>query len=173
MRKPLPLVVTVGLLAATAPASRAQNPAPPVKLEVDLRDAPRRVYHAKMEFPVTPGAFTLVYPKWIPGEHAPNGPIVDVTGVHFRGNGQEISWRRDDVDLFAFHCNVPPGVSALEATLDLLLPKEERNGGTPSSSAQLAVLPWNLLVLYPQGASSDQVMFSASVQVPAGWKFAT
>jgi predicted metalloprotease with PDZ domain len=165
-----------GLLLAVAGFDgslvRAQGE-PAVKLQVDLRDAPRRIYHSRMEFSVKPGALTLVYPKWIPGEHAPNGPIVDVTGVHFRGNGQEISWRRDDVDLFAFHCNVPPGVSTLEATLDLLLPKEERNGGTPSSSAQLAVLPWNLLVLYPQGASSDQVMFSASVRVPAGWKFAT
>ena len=146
---------------------------PAVKLAVDLRDAPRRIYHSRMEFPVRPGRLTLVYPKWIPGEHAPAGPIVDVTGIHFRGNGQEIPWRRDDVDLFAFHCDVPAGVSVLEATLDLLLPKEERNGGTPSSSAQLAVLPWNLVVLYPEGADSDQVMFSASVRVPTGWKFAT
>ena len=165
-----------GLLLAMAGIGGAPLHAqsePPVKLAVDLRDASRRIYHSRMEFSVQPGPLTLVYPKWIPGEHAPNGPITDVTGVHFRANGQEISWRRDDVDLFAFHCDVPAGVSLLEATLDLLLPKEERNGGTPSSSAQLAVLPWNLLVLYPQGASSDQVMFSASVRLPAGWKFAT
>src|SRR6516225_5212891 len=173
MRKPLPFVVTVGLLAATAPALRAQNPPPPVKLEVDLRDAPRRVYHAKMEFPVRPGAFTLVYPKWIPGEHAPNGPIVDVTGVHFRGNGQEIPWRRDDLDLYAFHCEIPPGVAAMEVTLDYLLPKEDGTAGSPSATAQVAVLPWNLVVLYPQGAKTDEVMFSASVRLPAGWKFAT
>jgi len=173
MRKPLPFVVTVGLLAATAPALRAQNPPPPVKLEVDLRDAPRRVYHAKMEFPVRPGAFTLVYPKWIPGEHAPNGPIVDVTGVHFRGNGQEIPWRRDALDLYAFHCEIPPGVAAMEVTLDYLLPKEDGTAGSPSATAQVAVLPWNLVVLYPQGAKTDEVMFSASVRLPAGWKFAT
>jgi predicted metalloprotease with PDZ domain len=173
MRKPLQFLVTVGLLAVTAPASRAQKPAPPVKLEVDLRDAPRRVYHAKMEFPVTAGAFALVYPKWIPGEHGPNGPIVDVTGVHFLGNGQEIPWRRDDVDLYAFHCEIPPGVATMEATLDYLLPKEEGTAGSPSATAQVAVLPWNLVVLYPQGAKTDEVMFSASVRLPAGWKFAT
>jgi len=160
------------LLLGGSPQTRAQSKQP-VKLEVDLRDAPRRIYHAQMEFAVKPGPLTLVYPKWIPGEHAPNGPIVDLTGLHFRGNGQEIDWRRDDVDLFKFHCDVPQGVSALQVSLDFLLPKEERGGGTPSATAQLAVLPWNLVVLYPEGAKSDDVMFSASVQLPAGWKFAT
>jgi len=145
----------------------------PVKLEVDLRDAPRRVYHSKMEFSVKPGPFTLVYPKWIPGEHSPNGPIVDVTGVRFRGNGQEIPWRRDDVDLYAFHCEIPAGLTTMEATLDYLLPKEDGTAGSPSATAQVAVLPWNLVVLYPQSAKTDDVMFSASIRVPAGWKFAT
>lgn len=152
---------------------QAKAQTPPVKLEVDLRDAARRVYHATMQFPVKPGPFTLVYPKWIPGEHSPNGPIVDVTGVHFRGDGQEIPWRRDNVDLYAFHCEIPAGVTTMEAALDYLLPKEDGTAGSPSATAQVAVLPWNLVVLYPQGAKTDDVMFSASIRVPAGWKFAT
>ncbi len=172
MRKPLKFILAISLLTTISSASRAQNQTP-VKLEVDLRDAPRRIYHSKMEFPVGPGPFTLVYPKWIPGEHSPNGPIVDVTGVRLRGNGQEIPWRRDDVDLYAFHCNIPAGVTTIEATLDYLLPKEDGTAGSPSATAQVAVLPWNLVVLYPQGAKTDDVPFSASVRVPAGWKFAT
>jgi predicted metalloprotease with PDZ domain len=126
-----------------------------------------------MQFPVTPGPLTLVYPKWIPGEHAPNGPIVDATGLHFRGNGKEISWRRDLVDLYAFHMEIPEGVTTLDVTLDYLLPSEEGTAGTPSASAKVAVLPWNLVVLYPDGAKSDDVKFAASVRVPVGWKFAT
>ena len=171
MRKPLKFILAICLLTTISSASHAQNQTP-VQLEVDLRDAPRRIYHSKMEFPVRPGPFTLVYPKWIPGEHSPNGPIVDVTGVHFRGNGQEIPWRRDDVDLYAFHCNIPAGVTTMAATLDYLLPKEDGTAGSPSATAQLAVLPWNLVVLYPQGAKTDDVLFSASIRVPAGWKFA-
>src|SRR5437660_8706883 len=96
----------------------AQQASKPVKLEVDLREAARRIYHAKMEFPVKPGSLTLVYPKWIPGEHAPNGPIVDVTGVKFFANGKEVSWRRNTVDLYAFECEVPAGTETLEATLE-------------------------------------------------------
>src|SRR5262249_33720568 len=95
------------------------------------------------------------------------------TGVHFRGNGQEILWRRDDVDLYAFHCEIPPGVAIMEAKLDYLLPKEEGTAGSPSATAQVAVLPWNLVVLYPEGAKTDDVQFSARIRVPAGWKFAT
>src|ERR1043166_7113153 len=172
MRRSLKFILAISLLTTISSASHAQKQTP-VQLEVDLRDAPRRIYHSKMEFPVRPGPFTLVSPKWIPGEHSPNGPIVDVTGVHFRGSGQEIPWRRDDVDLYAFHCNIPAGVTSMAATLDYLLPKEDGTAGSPSATAQVAVLPWNLVVLYPQGAKTDYVLFSASIRVPAGWKFAT
>lgn len=160
------------ILFVCGAATHGQENAP-IKLEVDLRDATKRAYHSKMEFPVKPGPLTLVYPKWIPGEHSPTGAIVDAAGLHFHGNGKEIAWRRDDVDLFAFHCDVPAGVTTLEATLDYLLPTESGTAGVPSASARVAVLPWNLVVLYPGGANSDDVKFAPSVRVPEGWKFAT
>src|SRR5215813_11010642 len=145
----------------------------PVRLEVDLREAPRRVYRAKMEFPVKPGPFTLVYPKWIPGEHAPNGPIADLTGVKLFANGKEVSWRRDTGDMYAFACEVPAGAETLEAQLDYLLPVESGGASVPSSTAQIAELPWNLVVLYPKNLSSDELKFSAKLKIPAGWKYAT
>jgi predicted metalloprotease with PDZ domain len=153
--------------------ARAQEASRAVKLNVDLSDAARRIYHAKIEFPAKAGPLTLVYPKWIPGEHGPTGPISDLTGLHFRVAGKDIPWKRDDVDLYAFHCEVPPGAAELDVTLDYLLPAEEGAQGVPSASDKVAVLPWNLVVLYPKGTKSDDVMFSASLRVPAGWKFAT
>ena len=151
----------------------AQQSSPAVKLSVDLSDAARRIYHAKMEFPVKAGPLTLVYPEWIPGEHGPTGPIVDLTGLHFRVGEKDILWKRDDVDMYAFHCDIPDGAEKLAVTLDYLLPTKDESGGAPSASAEVAVLPWNLVVLYPQGAKSDDVMFSPSLRVPQGWKFAT
>src|SRR5579871_5157555 len=162
----------VAILGIAADAA-AQQSAKPVKLEVDLRDAARRIYHAKMEFPVKPGPLTLVYPKWIPGEHAPNGPIVDVTGVKFFANGKEVTWRRDTADMYAFACEVPAGTETLEATLDYLLPQDSGTAGVASSTAQIAELPWNLVVLYPKDTKSDDVNFSAKLRIPAGWKYAT
>jgi len=160
-------------MLATTSGSKAQQGGEAVKLEVDLREAARRVYHAKMEFAVKPGPLTLVYSKWIPGEHAPNGPIVDVTGVKFFAGGKEVTWRRDTADMYAFACEVPAGAETLEATLDYLLPQDSGTAGVASSTAQIAELPWNLVLLYPKDMKSDDVKFSAKLRIPAGWKFAT
>src|SRR5258706_12813020 len=104
----------VGILIAMAmvvvsSSAQAQQASRPVKLEVDLREAARRVYHAKMEFAVKPGPFTLVYPKWIPGEHAPNGPIVDVTGVKFFAGGEEVTWRGATAEMYIIILQKPVG----------------------------------------------------------------
>ncbi|MGD8827809.1 MAG: hypothetical protein PVG21_03850, partial [Gammaproteobacteria bacterium] len=49
-----------------------------IRLTVDVTDAPRKVFHSEMTIPVRPGSLTLYYPKYIPGEHGPTGPIVNV-----------------------------------------------------------------------------------------------
>ena len=102
-------------------AQTAQNPA---RLDVDLSDAPRHIFHAKLTLPVSAGALTLVYPKWIPGEHSPTGPIGDLVGLKISGGGREIPWRRYDVDMFAFHVDVPKGVNSLELSYDYVSPAE-------------------------------------------------
>ena len=99
------LMFTLG--ASAGYAQTAQNPA---RLEVDLREAPQHIFHAKLTLPVTSGSLTLVYPKWIPGEHSPTGPIADLVGLKIAGGGKDIPWRRDDVDMYAFHVEVPAGV---------------------------------------------------------------
>ena len=46
-----------------------------ITLALDARETPRKLLHARETITVTPGALTLVYPKWLPGEHAPDGAI--------------------------------------------------------------------------------------------------
>src|SRR5580700_359179 len=167
----LPLVV---LLLCVAGALNAQDARKPVQLSVDLREATKHIFHAKLLFPVTAGPLTLVYPKWIPGEHSPVGPIVNLTGLLFRAGGKEIEWRRDDVDMFAFHCQVPRGVSELEVSFDYVSPSGPSVGReNPSATAQLAILNWYTVLLYPQDARSDDLTYTASLQTPAGWKYGT
>ncbi|MGB9465735.1 MAG: PDZ domain-containing protein [Candidatus Acidiferrum sp.] len=168
------ILFVVIALSCSVPAMNAQDARKPVRLSVDLREAPKHIFHAKLVFPVAAGPLTLEYPKWIPGEHAPHGPIVDLTGLLFRAGGKEIEWRRDDVDMYAFHCQVPAGANELEVSLDYVSPagvSEGREG--PSATAQLAILNWYTVLLYPQGAKSDDLTYSASLQVPAGWKYGT
>lgn len=162
------------ILFCMAPRVDAQSSAKPIRIAVDLGDAPKRIFHSRMEFPVNAGPLTLAYPKWIPGEHGPNGPVVDVAGVHFRAGGKEIAWRRDSADMFAFRCEIPAGADTLEVTLDFLSPTSAAGFATsPAATSQIAVLNWNLVLLYPQGKKSDDLTYLASLRVPKGWKFAT
>jgi predicted metalloprotease with PDZ domain len=149
-------------------------PATAITLSVDATEAPRKLFHARMTMPVAPGPLTLVYPKWIPGEHGPTGPIVDLAGLKFSAGGKTIPWRRDDVDMYAFHLEVPAGAKELEVALDFLSPTFA-GGFTAgaSTTAHLAIVTWNQLLLYPEGSKITDVTFKANLSMPAGWKFGT
>jgi predicted metalloprotease with PDZ domain len=152
---------------AAKPASTAY-----IRVAVDLTDAARNIFHASLILPVTPGAMTLVYPKWIPGNHRPSGPIANVTGLHFKAGSQELVWRRDPVEMYSFHVTVPPGTKEIQATFDLIS-ADSAGGGGPAASTNLLDLNWNQVVLYPDGAASDAVEFAPSVRLPAGWNYGT
>jgi predicted metalloprotease with PDZ domain len=127
-----------------------------------------------MEMPVKPGPLVLYYPEWIPGEHMPDGPIVDVAGLKFAGNGKAIPWRRDLLDMFAFHLDIPEGVSNLDINFDFLLsaPTTGYSAGA-SATAYLDLISWNQLVLYPQGYPVRDLTYVPSLRLPEGWKFGT
>ena len=130
----LVMVAVLGLRHAAA-----QTADDPARIDVDLRDAAKYIFHAKISLPVKPGPMTLVYPKWIPGDHSPVGPIFDLTGLKITAAAKEVAWKRDDVDMFAFHVDVPGGANRLEIKLDYLTPAEAT--GTrehPAATAQLA-----------------------------------
>jgi predicted metalloprotease with PDZ domain len=152
--------------------SRMAN-AQTIRLAVDLTDAPRNIYHARLNIPVKPGPFTLVYPKWIPGNHRPSGPVHNLTGLRMEASGRAIPWERHDVDMYAFHVNVPAGVSELQVSLDAITQGINAAGTGAQASSNVLGLNWNEVVLYPQGAKSDDVQIAPSVHLPAGWKFGT
>jgi predicted metalloprotease with PDZ domain len=144
-----------------------------IKLFVDLNDAPRNIYHSRLTIPVRPGPLTLVYPEWIPGNHRPSGPIGNVTGVEMRVGGQTLAWQRDSVDMYAFHVDVPVGANELQVSLDTITNDGSAGASGPSATTNVLDLNWNQVVLYPQGASSDEVQVEASAAPPPGWKFGT
>src|SRR5206468_6337298 len=122
---------------------RSAGAAPAITLEVDARDAPQKIFHSRLVIPASPGPPTLYYPTWIPGEHGPTGPITDLAGLRVSVGGKTVPWRRDDVDMYTFHLDVPAGANALEVALDFLLPAgTEGFSSAASSSADLAVLSW-------------------------------
>lgn len=167
------LVLIHAQSVATKPRAEIP-PAPAISLSVDATEAPRKLFHARMTIPVSPGPLTLVYPKWIPGEHGPTGPIVDLAGLKLSVGGRTVPWRRDDVDMYAFHLEVPAGARELDVALDFLSPTFA-GGFTAgaSTTAHLAIVTWNQLLLYPEGSNISDVTFKANLSLPPGWKFGT
>jgi len=155
-------------------ATSALSQAAPIRLDVDATDAPRGVLHAQLHIPAAPGKLTLYYPKWLPGEHMPSGPINDLAGLKFSVHGQPLDWQRDADDMYAFHLDVPARADAVDVSLDFLL---STGGGSfstgVSSTAKLLDLDWNELVLYPKTDAPLKLPFVATLYLPEGWQFGT
>ena len=161
------------LLALASAPGFAQNP---IRVHVDATEASQRIFHVRMNIPAAAGAVTLMYPQWIPGDHSPDGPVAQMVGLFVSAAGNTIPWRRDDVDMFAYHVDVPAGAAALDVRFDFLSPPESGGGEFSSGSSatsEMTVLNWNQFVLYPKGANPDTLEYQASVRLPNGWKYGT
>jgi predicted metalloprotease with PDZ domain len=124
--------------------------------------------------PVQPGPLVLSYPEWIPGEHEPSGPIIDMAGLKLMANGKLIPWRRDLIDMFALHLDIPQGAKSLDIDFDFLLSAASSGySAGASATAFLNVVSWNQLVLYPKGQNAAALTFLPSLRLPTGWKFGT
>ena len=186
------ILLVLTTLVPLAGAARAQYPqpqpapfAPPIAapqdvaypgqitLQVDARDVTRRIYQVHETIPVAGGGpMVLLYPKWIPGTHSPSGPIDQLAGLIITAGGQRVEWRRDTVDVYAFHIDVPAGASSLELSYQYLTPTDGRVGRVMASPEMLN-LEWNTVALYPAGYFSRDITYRPSVTLPAGWAFAT
>ena len=171
-------LVLLSLLPSSYLSAQIPTPSSPprelISLQVDATEVARKLLHSHLVVPVIPGPLTLYYPKWIPGEHAPTGPIDSVVGLKFSVNGQPIPWRRDLVDLYAFHLEIPTGASHLEIALDFALPVEPAAFSTEASaSARLAMINWYEVLLYPAGFKPEDLTFQTEIQLPQHWHFGT
>ncbi len=169
MRKLGMCLLLMFLCAAGSRSSVAQ-----IKLAVDASDAPRHILHSHVTMPAKPGPMTVVYPKWIPGEHGPTGPIIDVAGLKFISNGKDIPWQRDLNDMYAFHINIPDGANELQIYFDCL-GNADKSGFLLgyASTENLTGISWNQAVMYPAGTKTDDVTVTASLKLPTSWQYAT
>lgn len=136
-----------------------------MSLTVDESQAPRRIAFVREEIPVTPGPLTLAYPKWIPGEHGPTGPIADFTALRVSAGGTPIAWKRDPDDPYLVNLEVPAGAVSLSVAFNTLFENT-------ISESQLRV-DWNTVVLYPRSADKRSLIVTPSLIVPDGWKDAS
>jgi predicted metalloprotease with PDZ domain len=161
--------------AAAEPANPAAAATPlPLTLSVDLTDTARRVYRVQENVPASAGHLVLQYPKWVPGEHGPTGPLDSVAGLTISADGQPLPWRRDLEDMFALHVEVPPGARAVDLAFQYLSPGPGHNfGGGVSATPEITVLEWNQVVFYPAGSNVSRLGVQARVSLPPDWGWAT
>ena len=162
-------LAVAGSLHAEVPAPRDVPYAPgTIKLEIDATNLDQRIFHVKQTIPVEAGDLTLLYPMWIPGGHTPRGAIDKVAGISFMANGQALEWKRDTVEVAAFHVTVPEGVSEITAEFDFLSPTD-RSQGRVVMTPNMLNLQFISTVLYPAGHYGSRITFDPIVTYPAGW----
>ncbi len=155
------------MLSTALALSLAFTAANPITVDVDARDIGKRIVHAKVVIPASPGPLSLSYPKWLPGNHAPTGPLNGVVNLRLTSGGVQLPWRRDAVEMFTLHVDVPAGASAVEASFDYV---EDAAGSTTFTENTAVLLP-NTVVLVPGGARTDDLRARARVTLPAGWGY--
>ena len=175
------LILAAALLSALSMAAHAQEvpatrdvPYAPgaIAVEVDATNLGQRIFRVKQSIPVQAGPLTLLYPQWLPGNPAPRGPIDKIAGITFTANGQKLAWKRNPLNVYAFHLDIPQGVATLVAQYDYLTPTDGSQGRVVMTPSMLN-LQWNAVLLYPAGHAQAQVQFDPRVKYPAGWQAGT
>ncbi len=176
LRRSAPLasaVATCLLLTVLATAART---APTLDMEVDITDLPRQLIHAKISVPAKHGPLALWYPKWVPGIHAPRGPVQNLAGFRITSPaGEKLDWRRDDEELYRFQVDVPEGVESVLVHLDYIANQASVNskGVDVHGNALLGAINWNTCVVYPQGHRAEDIRVNLRVRLPKGWRYGT
>ena len=168
----MPRRIPALLLAALAFAVPAR--ALDFTVSVDARETSRGLLHVTQTVPARAGALALSYPRWIPGEHGPTGPNVDVAGLVFRAGDKVLPWQRDPVEMNTVHVTVPAGATAVQMSFDFLL--DNGTAGFTSAACateNLLLLSWNEVAFYPTGRKSDALTCQATLTLPSGWNHAT
>lgn len=142
-----------------------------IALTVDATDVQRGIFNVRETIPVAQaGRMTLLYPKWLPGNHAPRGPIDDVAGLKISAGGQTLAWKRDPVEVFAVHVDVPQGVTTLTVEFQYVSPVTGTQGRVVMTPDMLN-LQWNLTAFYPAGYYARQIPVAATAILPTGWRY--
>jgi predicted metalloprotease with PDZ domain len=161
---------TAPITSIIAPKDRAY--AGEIQLKIDASDTGRRIVRVHETLSGVSPDTVLLYPKWLPGTHAPEGTIDRIAGIHISAGGTPITWKRDPVDVFAFRLNLKPGTHAIDIDFDYLSPTSPKVGAL-EISRELMLIEWNELVLYPAGHFARQIPVQVQLTLPADWQFGT
>ena len=161
--------ISVAVLLVTAAfgqnSSSPTNSSPMMKLVVDETQAARKLAFVHEEITVKPGPLALAYPKWIPGENGPTGPIQQFAVLQIHSGGAILSWTRDPEEINTIHVSIPHGTNQINVDFDTLVEN--------TISDHQLLLAWSTTVLYPRGIDKTKLMIQPSIALPVNWKNAS
>lgn len=143
-----------------------------VVLDVDATNVGQKIFRVRSTIPAKPGPMTLLYPQWVPGNHGPSGPLMQLAGLRLTAAGKPVEWRRDPVYVHAFHITVPDGATQIEAQYEYLSPVEPSQGRITMTPDILGV-QWLSMALYPAGYATKNIPVQANLRLPQGWQYGT
>lgn len=160
----------VPIVATVPDAVDTPYPGGTMQLDIDASDTVRGVYRVTQTIPVAPGTtrLTLLLPEWLPGNHAPRGPMAELVDLSFTAGGQKLEWKRDRVELHAFHVTVPARAKDVVARFIHTSPLQSSEGRITMTQEMLN-LQWEKMSLYPAGHYVRQIKVKPSVTLPQGW----
>jgi len=141
-----------------------------IGLAIDASDVTTGAYRVTETIPLPPGTtkLTLLHPKWLPGNHGPKGTIAELADIRFFAGGKPLLWKRNPVDVFAFHVDVPAGASEVVAKFIHTSPLRESEGRI-TMTREMLNLQWEKMSLYPAGHYVRQIKVKPTVTLPQGW----
>ncbi len=164
----------VPIVQTVPDAADTPYPGGPIQLDIDASDTVRAIYRVTQTVPVAPGTrrLTLLYPQWLPGNHGPRGPLAELVDLNFTANGQPLAWKRDPVEVYAFHVELPVGTTQVVAKFAHTSPLQSSEGRI-SMTPDMLNLQWEKMSLYPAGHYVRQIRVRPRVTFPSGWTPAT
>ena len=166
---PNPTSIAPTIVLAIAPPQDRAYPGE-IRIAVDASDIDRRIVRVHEILTGVGPDTVLLYPKWLPGTHAPEGPVDRFAGLRISANGAPLAWKRDPLDVYAFRVHPPAGTKSIDIDFEYLSPTSSKVADMEISRDVLFV-EWNSLILYPAGYFARQIPVQASLTLPPDWKF--
>ncbi|MFD2368095.1 M61 family metallopeptidase [Pseudoduganella sp. GCM10020061] len=167
----LSLSIAFSAHAGVPPAIETSFPGT-IVLKVDATNVGQKIFRIQSTIPARPGRMTLLYPEWVPGNHGPSAPLMQLAGLRISAGGKQLDWQRDPVHVHSFSFTVPEGADSIEAQYEYLSPVEPSQGRITMASEMLGV-QWLSMSLYPAGYATRGIPVQASLKLPEGWQYGT
>ncbi len=135
-----------------------------IQLHVDATDAIHSLFRVSETIPVqTRGEVVLLYPEWETTSHGPTASAIELAGLRMQVDGQDIEWRRDTIDVHAFHLTIPAGARSLTLDFQYLPPRS-----LARLRPEMVDVEWQHLLLYPAGWFARNIPVAAQLELPRG-----